>query len=674
VTLAILFSFALNVGAARNIATQNSRLSASQSNPEEFDSFIIEFAGGESTCREARLSEIPSTLTRPDDSRVPVELFLPKSVGPRVNAIDGLTINFVALSQLQSDPNRDTVIAAFQRAAAVWTDRIKSPVTISIDIDYGLNTPGGSAFGANVLASTSSSRTQIDYPGIRTNLLAGSSGPAETTIYNLLPGSFLPTDLGNGGVIAINRSVAFALGITTSSDIRVATMGFNKNFPFDFNPDDGITPGQTDFVAVAAHEIGHALGFTSGSGGSTSSILVPTLWDIFRFRPGTTAQTFSTAQRVMALGGDQVYFTTESFTVQGSPANELRLSTGGPDGVSTGGGDGRQSSHWKDNGFTGVFIGIMDPTISPGVRLNATENDFAALETMGWNLISSVPPPNPPPPPPPPANDNFANAQVLTGCSGSVAGTNIGATAEAGELNHSPDGGGGRRSVWYRWQSPVSGSVTIDTQGSRFDTVLGIYTGTAANSISEIGGESQSDDVSGTDKSSTVTFTAQSNTTYRIAVDGYNNQGSGGDFGPITLNWSASNCSATQLNLLLAESGPVADLIAAVDAVLLVTDPFPIINSGNLINPASDRNTRVLVFVRGLFVPPGEPASSVVVNLVDTNNQLRNIAAEDVRPVPNVDFSQITFRLPSDLAPGTYNITVVFGSQSSNTGKIRVSS
>ena len=676
-TLAIfLSSCALNVAALTTRASQKSNVSASQeSNPEEYDSFIIEFTGGHSTCREARLEEIPSTLTRPGDSRVPVEVLLPnKSLSNRDNAVDGLTINFMALPQLQSDPNMATVVAAFQRAAAVWTDRIKSPITISIDIDYGLNSPGGGAFGGNTLGSTSSRRTQIDYPGARINLLAGSSGSAETAIYNLLPNSFVPTDVGNGGVVAVNRSVAFAMGIpvTTPSDLKVATMGFNKNFNFDFNPDDGITFGQTDFVAVATHEIGHALGFTSGSGGSSTSTLIPTLWDLFRFRPGTTAQTFTTAQRVMMVGGEQVYFTTETFTLQQTLTNELKLSTGGPDAVTTGGGDGRQSSHWKDNSFTGVFIGIMDPTIPSGIQQNATANDFAALETIGWNLISSVPPPPAPPPPPPPANDNFGNAQVLTGCSGTVAGTNIGATAEASEVNHSPDGGGGRRSVWYQWQAPVSGSVTFDTAGSRFDTVLGVYTGTSPNSVTEVA--PKSDDISGTDKTSTVTFTGQAGTTYRIAVDGYNNGGSGGDFGPITLNWNVPSCSTSQLSLLVAESGPLPDLIAAVDAVLFVTDPFPIINSGNLISPASDRNTRVMVFVRGLSLPPGQPASSVVVNLVDTNNQPRNIAAEDVRLVPNFDFTQVTFRLPNDLAAGTYKITVVFGSQSSNTGSIRIGS
>jgi hypothetical protein len=513
----------------------------------EVDSFIIRSVDGHVSCQGASPEEVQSTLPRPDDIGIPVRELLNKQPPNQLqsgseNATTGLTINLVALSQLQGDPNRDNVIAAFQRAAAVWTDRIKSPITISIRIDYGLNTPGAEPFGNNILGSTSSRRVLIDYPGARTQLLAGSSGPAETAIYNMLPTSFVPTNEGNGGVVALNRSVAFALGVPviSPSDDNVATIGFNKAFSFDFNPDNGISFGMTDFVAVAAHEIGHALGFISGAGGGVASFV--TLWDIFRFPPGTDAGTLSTGERVMTIGGEQVYFTGQSFTVAGIPTTELRLSTGGPDPEDDDG-DGNQSSHWKDDTQNfNRFIGIMDPSIAPGVREEATENDFATLEMIGWNLISSVAPPPPPPAPPAPANDNFANAQIITGCSGSVSGTNVAATREAGEtINHSPDNGGGSRSVWYRWQAPSTGAAEIFTFGSRFDTVMGVYAGSAVNSLAPIIGKH--DDVSGDDKSSSVAFNAVEGTVYRIAVDGYNNGGSGGDFGPIKLNWTVANCA-----------------------------------------------------------------------------------------------------------------------------------
>lgn len=51
-----------------------------------------------------------------------------------------------------------------------------------------------------------------------------------------------------------------------------------------------------------------------------------------------------------------------------------------------------------------------------------------------------------------PPNDNFADATSINGNSGSVNGTNVNATREAGEPNHADANGG--VSVWYQWQAP----------------------------------------------------------------------------------------------------------------------------------------------------------------------------------------------------------------------------
>src|SRR5207253_7965025 len=48
-----------------------------------------------------------------------------------------------------------------------------------------------------------------------------------------------------------------------------------------------------------------------------------------------------------------------------------------------------------------------------------------------------------------PGNDPFAAAVGLGGFSGSVPGSNVGATKEAGEPNHVGNAGGA--SVWYAW-------------------------------------------------------------------------------------------------------------------------------------------------------------------------------------------------------------------------------
>lgn len=138
-----------------------------------------------------------------------------------------------------------------------------------------------------------------------------------------------------------------------------------------------------------------------------------------------------------------------------------------------------------------------------------------------------------------PANNNFASATTLTltGTSAQVSGSNVAATKETGEPNHAPNEPGGR-SVWWKWVAPGSGSTTVTTLGSNFDTLLGVYTGPAVSSLTSI---ASNDDVSPPSqtsnriRTSAVTFNAVAGTTYFFAVDGWN-----GAFGAVTLNVSAS--------------------------------------------------------------------------------------------------------------------------------------
>ena len=128
----------------------------------------------------------------------------------------------------------------------------------------------------------------------------------------------------------------------------------------------------------------------------------------------------------------------------------------------------------------------------------------------------------------PPPNDNFVNRIIITGTSITNNGSNIGATREIGEPY---DIGGtiGGKSVWWSWTAPHSGPVTISTIGSNFDTILGVYTGTVVSALTKIA----SDDESGGNSTSLVTFSATTGVTYQISVDGY-----GGNSGRIRLNIS----------------------------------------------------------------------------------------------------------------------------------------
>jgi hypothetical protein len=202
--------------------------------------------------------------------------------------------------------------------------------------------------------------------------------------------------------------------------------------------------------------------------------------------------------------------------------------------------------------YTGTDIGVFRSTDSgttwtafnaglppvPVLSFSAQANGVIQIGSYGrgaYELPLLTPTPTPTPTPAP-SNDNFANAQTIAGCSGSVTGYNTLATKEAGEPSHSPDNNPGGGSVWYQWQAPSTGNVTFTTSGSNFDTVLAVYTGDSVGALTAVG---KNDDVNpGVVTTSTLTFTATANTIYRIAIDGYD-----AARGNIVLNWARTACT-----------------------------------------------------------------------------------------------------------------------------------
>jgi len=115
-----------------------------------------------------------------------------------------------------------------------------------------------------------------------------------------------------------------------------------------------------------------------------------------------------------------------------------------------------------------------------------------------------------------PFNDDFAGRVALAGVSNVVRGSILGAAKETGEPHHGGEVGG--RSVWWQWTASASGLVEIHTFGSSFDTLLGVYTGSATGSLTMI---AENDDmVSDIAFASRVLFNAVAGQAYHIAVDG----------------------------------------------------------------------------------------------------------------------------------------------------------
>lgn len=120
----------------------------------------------------------------------------------------------------------------------------------------------------------------------------------------------------------------------------------------------------------------------------------------------------------------------------------------------------------------------------------------------------------------PPANDNFANAEVISGNGGTVQGTNVEATSETGE----PLFNGTNRTVWYRWTAPANLSMTFEIAlpvGTLNDSVMGVFTGTSVGSLTQVA--TWGDDINGPqNRKSRITFIATAGTVYRIQISGFN--------------------------------------------------------------------------------------------------------------------------------------------------------
>jgi hypothetical protein len=305
-----------------------------------------------------------------------------------------------------SDPSafNQTAFNGFLGAAQRWSNLFADPITVNLSIGFN-------PLGPNILGQASSTTQLTSYGQLRSALNNDKTSADDTTAFNSLPttpdvdllinrtrnspngiGSstpYLDNDAdANNTIFDINTANLKALGLLGATSTADVTITFSRDFAFDFDPGNGITAGQFDFVGIATHEIGHGLGFISGvdvlDENSTSSFFRD---DQFTFLNTLDLYRYSAAS--VAQGPGVIDWTadnrTKFFSIDGGTTSLGTFSTGANFG------DGSQASHWKDN----LGLGIMDPTFDFGELGIIKPLDVRAFDVIGYDLASQVAVPGP---------------------------------------------------------------------------------------------------------------------------------------------------------------------------------------------------------------------------------------------------------------------------------------
>jgi hypothetical protein len=141
-------------------------------------------------------------------------------------------------------------------AANIIDAMILNPITVNIQVGFG--EAHGSALPGNALGEAQPAfGVLLSYGELVADLTGAATSADDTAVLSSLPA----TDPSNGAGFFVSAAQAMAWGVIKGSATEIdGFAGFSSTLPFTYDPANGIASLTYDFVAVALHELTHALG------------------------------------------------------------------------------------------------------------------------------------------------------------------------------------------------------------------------------------------------------------------------------------------------------------------------------------------------------------------------------------------------------------------------------
>ena len=311
----------------------------------------------------------------------------------------------------------DAQILGFEMAGEFWSQYLTDNVTINLHVEMTNNLPDNVIGGA-----LPAIEDNIKYENYRRNLkrdrisgldysvernqqdedekfTAYFSSKYEEDGYKVDNNEYLNMTRANAKALNLVYSHSGKLdGYILMRDLDGWNDGDLNNIRWDYNYNDNyVANNELDFLSVAIHEVGHAIGFVSG--------LDQANWlsGVRKVNSGNEDDFYSDLVGNLnnATPLDMLRFSRNSYQMSGDDENWIDMSVGGnpylsfngsggrpvayfSTGINTSlGGDGSQASHWKQQDNA---MGIMDPVLRTGQKREITNLDKQLFDAIGWNV------------------------------------------------------------------------------------------------------------------------------------------------------------------------------------------------------------------------------------------------------------------------------------------------